>query len=317
MNKLNFYFAAIITIVFFSSCATMMTGTKSTIYVSSYPAGATIKVDGKKSGETPQAIELKRKTFKKAPKIEVSKNDYDTKTLPLQKKFVAWTLFAPIYGLPIDAFAGGLFKYKQEEMFVDLTNGKTSKILNPGEFFYIVNLKNDTTYCYPDVKIGGKVKYKNLNTGKEQKASAEDILSIKCIEEEKQGVSFLHFRPSKMKEVYFDRKQISLKEKKADKTNLLKLVLKNGEYSIYKTEVEFGGAVTGANAAGGGSAGSSGYAGGGTAIYYLLYRGDELISESIKNKEYKEHKKYFSRKDSSDYPKNKDEYKEVFSSLFN
>lgn len=321
MKKLFFNLSiGVLTSLLLASCATIMTGTKTPIYVSSYPAGSTIKVDGVESGVTPSTVILKRKTFKKT-KIEVSKTGYKTGQFPLERKFVWWTLLMP-WGAIVDLFTGGMFNYSPKMNYVELAekNGKTTPKYNAEDFCYIVTEKKDTIYCYPDINLGRNIKYTTLG-GNKEKISAGEVMAIKGVEFSKGPFLILgvHVGKAECKEVIYERRQVSLKKNKTDKTELLQLVLRNGEYSLFSTTTANVNVSTYSSGPGGGAAGASyGGTGGGSSTYYYLYKGNSLIEDGfVRKKTFAKYKQHFTSKKGSMYPKNKKEYDKIFDKRFN
>lgn len=95
-----------------SSCASAINGTTQTIPVSSYPAGASVTLDGRPAGVTPTNIVVKRG---KSHMVGLSKVGYQSQTIRLSRVMspvVAGNLLIPgsIIGWGIDAATGAQYK---------------------------------------------------------------------------------------------------------------------------------------------------------------------------------------------------------------
>jgi hypothetical protein len=97
--------------LFFSSCATILTGSKQSITFNSFPQGANIEVDGIDRGVTPAAVKLK-KGFN-GQTVTLKKEGYDPKIFQPETTFNAVSVinFFSILGWGIDAATGAMMKY--------------------------------------------------------------------------------------------------------------------------------------------------------------------------------------------------------------
>lgn len=300
-KNFSFKILFIATTILLQSCATILTGVKDPIYFSSYPAGATVKIDGQELGTTPITKKVKRKVFDK-PTATISKEGLESKNIVLEQKLNLWTFLLIPTGSIVDALTGSLLRYSKKIYFVDMTNKKDNiaKLCDPDNFCYVVNDKKDTTYIYPEIKAKNKnITYRDINTGKEKKIEKEQVSSYKTITVVRK----------KIEEEIMERRQVSMKNN--NKTELLKLELKNGEYSLFSTAVGSGMVTTVS------SGGTIGGQGGGGGIYYYCYKGNELILDKFtRNKNREKVKGYFSAPDAKAYPKNNEKYTEKYNSIF-
>lgn len=98
-------------ILVFTSCATVFTGTKQNVMIKSNPEGATIEVDGFERGVTPMPVKL-RKGFR-GQTITLRKEGY----VPFEFRPNTFYNFATIgnliniFGWGIDAATGAFMKY--------------------------------------------------------------------------------------------------------------------------------------------------------------------------------------------------------------
>ena len=115
--------------VFFSSCATVFTGTKDRIAFNSTPSGAIIYIDGIEQCKTPCSLKVKRSFDEK--EVEIKLDGYETRFFELDKEFnvVSVLNLGNLLGWGIDVLSGAVFKYDKKSYDFTLTkNNKTSNI---------------------------------------------------------------------------------------------------------------------------------------------------------------------------------------------
>jgi len=124
-------------LVFLSSCATIVNGSKQTVSFMSEPSRATITVGGEFTTQTPAALPLKRG---KDYLVLVQKDGYDTKTVTINSSFVhwvqatlgnVWNYILP--GLVVDAISGGAYEFDQPLVNVILTKSVESGASTEGQ----------------------------------------------------------------------------------------------------------------------------------------------------------------------------------------
>lgn len=112
--------------VAFTSCATILTGTKDPISFTSTPAGATVYHKGAELCVTPCTAVIPRSLAKQV--ILVKKEGYDPKDVKLVKKFnpvsLVNILIGGTIGAGIDAATGSLTKYSPKEYLITLEDSK-------------------------------------------------------------------------------------------------------------------------------------------------------------------------------------------------
>lgn len=114
MRKTLYLAMACLSLVMFSSCATLFTGTKDVIYFNSNPQGAKVFIDGiEVCRATPCQVSVKRTLGTKLAEIKL--DDYQAKIVKLDKEFNAVTLLnillGGLIGLGVDCATGSLMKY--------------------------------------------------------------------------------------------------------------------------------------------------------------------------------------------------------------
>ena len=123
----------LISVIFLSGCATIMTGSTQKVSVSSNPSGAVAKVDGGMAAVTPTIFNLERKTDHT---IEISKEGYRTAQVILRHTLSGAAagniLVGGIIGIAVDSCSGAMFKLVPERVDVNLeTAGQQSSIEVP------------------------------------------------------------------------------------------------------------------------------------------------------------------------------------------
>ena len=111
----------LISVIFLSGCATIMTGTTQKVPVNSNPSGAVAKVDGGITAVTPTIFNLERKTDHT---IEISKEGYRTAQVILRHTLSGATcgnvLIGGIIGVAVDSCSGAMFKLIPERIDANL-----------------------------------------------------------------------------------------------------------------------------------------------------------------------------------------------------
>lgn len=129
MKKNLYFIVACLSLVMFSSCATLFTGTKDVIYFNSNPQGARVFIDGiEVCRATPCQVSVKRTLGTKLAEIKL--DDYEAKIVKLDKEFNAVTLLnillGGLIGLGVDCATGSLMKYDPKVYNVELENALKS-----------------------------------------------------------------------------------------------------------------------------------------------------------------------------------------------
>lgn len=132
--KKTFLIAGITIALLFSSCASIVSGSKQNINFNSTPSGATVLVDDVNLGVTPVIAQLER--IKKNQKVKIELQGYKPYELILNRKTNGWIwgniLFGGIIGIIIDASSGAMYRLTPDQIEAQLANG------------VVMNRKNDT-----------------------------------------------------------------------------------------------------------------------------------------------------------------------------
>lgn len=115
----------------FSSCATIVSGSKQNIKFSSNPSDATIFIDEVEAGKTPFAIKLSKK---REHHIMIKLDGYQTYETNLTKKINGWyfgnIFLGGLVGLIIDPITGAMYNLTPKEINAELNKGTVFKVNN-------------------------------------------------------------------------------------------------------------------------------------------------------------------------------------------
>jgi hypothetical protein len=134
------------TIIMLSSCATIISGSRQTVEISSEPSSAKVYINEIEIGTTPVQKKLKRnQEYQLILKLDGYKT-YETK---LERKFNAWyignVLIGGIIGLIVDPITGAMHKLKPEEINGNLKSGTTYRT-ESGNIFVKISMEIDPSW---------------------------------------------------------------------------------------------------------------------------------------------------------------------------
>ena len=111
MKKITIYFLSICAIISVSSCATLFTGTRQTVKITTNPPGAAVEINGMSQGNTPIDVSLK-KSFN-GQTIVLKKDGYEDKTIQATVTFnpVSLLNLFGLIGWAVDGATGAIMKY--------------------------------------------------------------------------------------------------------------------------------------------------------------------------------------------------------------
>jgi len=129
-----------------SSCATIFTGTKDTISFNTKPEGATIYLDGLELCKTPCHVPVRRSI--NDTDIEVKLDGYNTRLITLNKELnlISIINLGNLVGWGIDALTGALMKYDRKSYNLELTQDKSSSMIQP--YRVDINTTDNTVSLY-------------------------------------------------------------------------------------------------------------------------------------------------------------------------
>lgn len=113
-------FAALLFLLFMSSCATILSGSRQSIVFISNPEGANIRVNGREVGVTPCVIKIKKMLTE--PKVEFDKEGYVKNEFLMENRFQFLTCInlLNIFGWMVDYGTGAVKYYTQNEYAINL-----------------------------------------------------------------------------------------------------------------------------------------------------------------------------------------------------
>jgi len=130
-------------ILLLSSCATIISGSRQSVEITSEPNSAKVYINEIEIGNTPVQKNLKRN---QEYQITLKLDGYETYETKLEKKFNAWYIgniaFGGIIGLIIDPITGAMHKLKPEEIEGNLKKGTTYKT-EGGNLFIKISMDID------------------------------------------------------------------------------------------------------------------------------------------------------------------------------
>ncbi|NDW10095.1 PEGA domain-containing protein [Dysgonomonas sp. 520] len=129
-NTINLFAFIIITTTLLTSCASILSGTKQKMHVSTNPPGARVFVDGKDMQIiTPAEVKIPRK---KSVTVSLQKNGYEDGQVKKEGSFnptvIANIAFGAIPGALVDLGTGAWYKYSDSNIFYDFTQGNAKKV---------------------------------------------------------------------------------------------------------------------------------------------------------------------------------------------
>lgn len=130
----------------FSSCATIVSGSRQNISFASTPAAATIFVDEVEVGKTPFELKLARNS---EHDVMIKLEGYQTYQTRLTKKFNAWyvgnILIGGIIGLIVDPITGAMYNLSSDQINAQLSKGTVYNSNQKG-FYIAVALNVDPNW---------------------------------------------------------------------------------------------------------------------------------------------------------------------------
>lgn len=110
----------------FASCATIISGARQNVEISSEPGSATVYINEIEIGNTPVQKNLRRN---QDYQLVLKLDGYETYETKLVRKFNAWYIgnivFGGLIGLIVDPATGAIYKLRPEEIDGNLTPGTT------------------------------------------------------------------------------------------------------------------------------------------------------------------------------------------------
>ena len=128
----------LLSVLLLSSCATIISGSRQNVEITSEPISAKVYINEIEIGQTPVQKNLKRN---QEYQLTLKLDGYKTYETKLEKKFNVWyignVLIGGIIGLVIDPITGAMHKLKPEEIDGNLKSGTTYETKNENIFIKI------------------------------------------------------------------------------------------------------------------------------------------------------------------------------------
>lgn len=142
--KIIFKSILLTSVLLFSSCATIISGSRQNVEIASEPSSAIVYINEIEIGNTPVQKNLKRnQDYNLVLKLE----GYETYETKLEKKFNAWYIgniaFGGLIGIIIDPITGAMHKLKPVETNGSPKSGTTYTTEN-GKLFIKISMDIDS-----------------------------------------------------------------------------------------------------------------------------------------------------------------------------
>lgn len=142
--KIIFKSILLSSVLLFSSCATIISGSRQNVEIASEPSSAKVYINEIEIGNTPVQKNLKRN---QDYSLVLKLNGYETYETKLEKKFNAWYIgniaFGGLIGIIIDPITGAMHKLKPEEINGSPKSGTTYNTEN-GKLFIKISMDVDS-----------------------------------------------------------------------------------------------------------------------------------------------------------------------------
>lgn len=124
-----------------TGCATVVSGSKQDIKITSNPSKAIIYIDGKRKAETPYTTRLTRK---KEHLVLIKLNGYYDYEIRLKRKFNAWFIgniaIGGLIGVIVDPKTGAMYRLSPNEINAEMNKTGTAALDNKDSVYVAVNL---------------------------------------------------------------------------------------------------------------------------------------------------------------------------------
>lgn len=139
LRKYGFGLLAVLALAVIAlGCATIISGKRQKIDISSVPLGATVSVDGEERGKTPLITKVRRKG--KTHTIRIELDGYEPYTVTLHRKFNAWYIgnlvFGGIIGFIVDPITGAMYKMDTKQVEAQLQR-RDAQLLEEEDTIYV------------------------------------------------------------------------------------------------------------------------------------------------------------------------------------
>lgn len=130
-------------ITLLTSCATIVSGARQNVEISSEPSAAKVYINEVEIGNTPVQQKLKRN---QEHQLVLKLDGYETYEMKLEKKFNGWYIgnivFGGLIGIIVDPITGAMYKLKPEDIDENSENGATYGTKG-GDLFIMIRMDID------------------------------------------------------------------------------------------------------------------------------------------------------------------------------
>ena len=141
-------FIVLILISLFTSCASIVHGPVQAVDFTSQPNGAKITIDGKEYGQTPKAVELRRKgrlkgelVTKTEYAVKIEMEGYYPYEVKIKREMDGWFLgniiFGGIIGIIIDASNGSMYKLTPDQVISQMGRPTAMNTMESKDRIYV------------------------------------------------------------------------------------------------------------------------------------------------------------------------------------
>ena len=120
MKKILRLIFLFILIISFENCATIFTGSKTTLTINTDPEGAKIQINGINEGLTPVTVTMKKKINTNT--ISLTKEGYESKNIILERKInlISFLNLINVLGWGIDILTGAVYNFEPKNYTIKL-----------------------------------------------------------------------------------------------------------------------------------------------------------------------------------------------------
>lgn len=127
-------------VIVISSCATIVSGSKQRVSITTTPANAKVLINGNNIGVTPLITHLKRS--EKTHRITIELEGYKPYNTTLNRKLNGWffgnIIFGGLIGIIVDASTGAMYRVSENELLIGLENNVSMTKTKDGIYVAVV-----------------------------------------------------------------------------------------------------------------------------------------------------------------------------------
>ncbi len=143
----NAILTGLVSTMLFTSCATIMHGSRQTIGICSNPAHARVAIDGRYIGQTPMIVKLTRKDNHF---LRIELDGYMPYEAVFTRQVSGWVfgnvIFGGVIGLAVDAISGGIYKLTPDQIQAQMCTNQMSCQVDGDNSYFAVVLEADPSW---------------------------------------------------------------------------------------------------------------------------------------------------------------------------